>query len=393
MDLLNVSALLRLPRGYSSDIKTMTHPSEWSLVICGGGSGGHLFPALAVVEELKRWQHPPGRIVFLTAERSIDRFVLQREGVEQIALPAVGSHDMRRHPIRATGSLWQATWQARKILKSLPQPVILGTGGFSSVPGILAARWRKCPVVLLEQNVIPGRATSMLARFARHVCLSFEETRRLLPEQISMNFTGNPVRQTIATMKPTAVTTKKRVLVLGGSQGAHAVNDGALRFANQHRELLAGWTIIHQTGESDAARVKQAYQEMKQKAQVAPFFENMPELYSKASFVVTRAGGTSLAEIACAGLPAIIIPYPRSLRNHQLINARHFVGLTAAFMIEQSPLTAFDLELARTMTLLITDKILRTEMANAMRSSATPDAATRVCELLLPLHPGQPPSA
>ncbi|WP_437229654.1 undecaprenyldiphospho-muramoylpentapeptide beta-N-acetylglucosaminyltransferase [Planctomicrobium sp. SH661] len=359
----------------------MLQPSEWSLVICGGGSGGHLFPALAVVEELQQRPLAPQRILFLTGQRSIDRAILDQHGAEQIALPAVDSPSFRRHPVQSLKSLWRATAHASKVLKSLPSPVLLGTGGYGSVPGVLAGRWRKRPIFLMEQNVIPGRATSFLARFARTVCLSFSETRQFLPENIKTEFTGNPVRAAIAQMSPKSAASRKRILVLGGSQGATAVNAAMLRFAAEHSELLKGWTILHQTGHSDCERIRKAYKEMKQKAEVSAFFENMPETYQKAGIIVTRAGGTSLAEIACAGLPAVIVPYPRSLRNHQQINARHFVGRKAAYMIEQGT-SRFDSDFATAIHTLIEDKLQRKIMGQAMRNVAEPEAAQRVADLI-----------
>jgi len=361
----------------------MLRSDEWSLVVCGGGSGGHLFPALAVVEELRQRQAAPERVIFLTPERPIDRQVLEAHGIEQHALNAINSHQLRRQPVRSLQALSLSIWQARRLLRTVPAPVVLGTGGFGSLPGILAARWQKRPILLLEQNVIPGRTTSFLARFARHVCLSFLETRQFLPKALPTENTGNPVRNAIAWMTLHSSDSKKCLLVLGGSQGAAALNDGLIRFAEHHGRQLADWTILHQTGESDRDRVQQAYRRIRQKAEVAAYFENVSELYSRASLVVTRAGGTSLAEIACAGLPAIIIPYPKSLRNHQLINAQHFAGREAACLVEQGPAPQFDLNLTAVLRPLLEEKQRRQDLAAAMRACARPDAAQQVCDLLL----------
>lgn len=365
----------------------MSTPKEWSLVVCGGGSGGHLFPALATIQELRRRQLAPSRIVFLTAERAIDSTVLRDWGVEQVSLPSISSTGLLRHPIRSGRQIWAATRQAKKILRTLPAPVVMGTGGFSSVPGVLAARWRHRPILLLEQNVIPGRATSLLVRFAHAVCLSYLETARFLPPGKRIHVTGNPVRQEIAFLKASSVARKKRLLILGGSQGATAVNQAMLRFVEQNRSALSGWTILHQTGSGEEGPIRKAYQKMKQTAEVAPFFPNMLDLYERASVVVTRAGGTSLAEIACAGLPAVIIPYPRSLRNHQLINARHYVGRGAAVMVEQGEQTRFDSELAAALLPLIEQPELRKSMGAAMKMASNAEAAQTVCDSLLKLAP------
>jgi UDP-N-acetylglucosamine--N-acetylmuramyl-(pentapeptide) pyrophosphoryl-undecaprenol N-acetylglucosamine transferase len=378
--------------------QAMSTPKEWSLVVCGGGSGGHLFPALATIQELRRRQLAPRRIVFLTADRAIDSTVLQDWDVEQIALPSIDSTGILRRPIRSARQIWEATRQAKQILKTLPAPVVMGTGGFSSVPGVLAARWRRRPILLLEQNVIPGRATALLVRFAHAVCLSFLETTRFLPTSKRIHVTGNPVRQEIAYLKTSSVARKKRLLILGGSQGATAINQAMVRFAQQHHTELAGWTILHQTGRNEDDSIRQAYRELNLTAEVAPFFPNMLDLYERASLVVTRAGGTSLAEISCAGLPAVIIPYPRSLRNHQTINARHYVGRNAAVMVHQGASNQFDADLAAALVPLLSSPEQRKSLGVAMKMTSSPDAASAVCDHLLKLspvrrRPNEPPTS
>jgi len=356
---------------------------EWSLVVCGGGSGGHLFPALAVVERLKAQGTSPNRVIFLTADRPIDQQVLLEQGVEQHSLNTINSQQLLRKPVLSVQTMIQAIWQARQLLKTLPHSVILGTGGFSSIPGVLAARWKKRPVILLEQNVIPGRATSSLARFAHHLCLSFTETQPFFATRTPMTVTGNPVRQAIAGLHGQQRLPAKQLLVLGGSQGAAAVNEAVLRFVKAHRGTLSNWTLLHQTGIVDEDRIRTAYQALGQSAEVSAFFQNMPEIYQRAGIVVTRAGGTSLAEIACAGIPAIVIPYPRSLRNHQMINARHFSSQQAALLVEQGPPEQFDADLKKALHTLIDDEPRRCSMAAAMSQLARPMATQQVCDRIL----------
>ncbi|WP_437188449.1 UDP-N-acetylglucosamine--N-acetylmuramyl-(pentapeptide) pyrophosphoryl-undecaprenol N-acetylglucosamine transferase [Planctomicrobium sp. SH668] len=374
----NSHSLIRSP---SPTLIVPSRPaSPWSLVVCGGGSGGHLFPALAVIEQIQTLENPPERVLFLSAERAIDKAILEQHGVEQVTLPAVDSVSFRRHPIRSSRALLKSTQQAIRELNSLTNPIMLGTGGYSSVPGVLAGRWRRHSIVLLEQNIIPGRATTLLLRFAETVCVSFLETQRLIPEKIHTVVTGNPIRQTISQLAAVKSKSLKQILVLGGSQGAIAVNDAMVRYAGRHRSELKGWTIVHQTGVRDAERIAESYKKMNQKAVVSPFFDNMRELYETSGIIVTRAGGTSLAEIACAGVPCVIIPYPKSLRNHQRINAQHFVGRKAAYMIEQGEQIRFDAELETAISKLVLDKEHRKQMAAAMKRVATPEAAQKVCE-------------
>jgi len=359
----------------------MSQP-DWSLVICGGGSGGHLFPALAVIEELQRQPHPPHKILFLTAERAIDQRILGEVDAEQISLPAVASHEFLRHPLRSIFRLSKAVTQARRRLKSLKRPVLIGTGGFGSLPGVLAGVWSRFPVILLEQNVIPGRATTLLARFAKQVCVSFPESRGRFSSHIPVVVTGNPVRRHIAELPGKHSNRSQKLLVLGGSQGAKALNEAMLQFVKRHRQQLAGWTIIHQTGASAVAEVSQGYQELGQPAIVQPFFDHMQTLYEQAELIVTRAGGTSLAEIACAALPAVIVPFPNSLRDHQRANGRYYEVRAAAVVVEQGRGEPFASAFDAAILQLISDTAGRRAMADRMQGLARPDAAKQVASIV-----------
>ncbi len=364
----------------------MPPSNNWTLVVSGGGSGGHLFPALAVIEELMTRERPPSRILFLTADRSIEQTVLNaggsRYGIEHITLPAAESSDFRRRPLRAAWNMFRSIQAAAKVIGNLPSPIVLATGGYGSLPGGLAARWRRVPLILLEQNCVPGRAVSVLARFASHICTSFPgvELEELWPQKTTC--TGNPIRHDIAQLATHRTEGSRRtILVMGGSQGAKRINQAMMTFCRQHTEQLAGWKIVHHTGKSDCPVVQAVYQELGLNAEVSGFFDNVKELYQQTGLVISRAGGTSLAEFACAGIPAILVPYPNSIRDHQEKNAQYFENAGAATLCRQTD-PGFEDHLTTELLRMLGDETLRNRLAGRMQGLAQPNAAKQVVDVI-----------
>ncbi|WP_437191054.1 undecaprenyldiphospho-muramoylpentapeptide beta-N-acetylglucosaminyltransferase [Planctomicrobium sp. SH527] len=357
-------------------------PSNWTLIVSGGGSGGHLFPALAVIEALSESPSPPSRIVFFTTDRGIEQTVLTESPTEQIALSAVESVEFRKRPFRSIWKMSRAILQARRHMKRFPNPIVLATGGFGSLPGGIAAWRNRVPLILLEQNAVSGRATSLLSPLASKICTSFRQTEMNRRWSEKCVFTGNPVRRNIAEQwhRPQE-TDRKILLVMGGSQGAKMINQAMFNFARNHAQLLTGWKIVHHTGITDCPTAEAIYRECDVEAVVSPFFADMPALYRQAGLVVSRAGGTSLAEFACAGIPAILIPYPNSLRDHQAKNAQVFVEAGAALCIKQSD-ADFETGVARELQRVLGNLHLREQMASAMHSLAVLDAAAQVVDVL-----------
>lgn len=363
----------------------MSSTPEWSLVICSGGSGGHLFPALAVVEGLRAQANPPAQILVLSTPREIERRILEEDNLEHVPLPTPSGSDLFRKPLRSLWNLRKSIKVAERFIQDTPEPVVLGMGGFGSVPGVIAARNLGVSIILHEQNLIPGRTTSWLARWAKTVCISFEETRKHLPAGGHVVHTGNPVRREIADLaRMEREPTENIVLVLGGSQGAKSINGTMTAFAAAHRTELAGWKIVHQTGESESQRIADSYKLHRVQAEVAPFFSDMAQRYRSAKLVVTRAGATSLAEIACAGLPALIVPYPNSVRNHQVANAQWYAQKGAAVIVEEQLRNEkgfreqFQSELLR----LLGEQERLASMSAAMRPGAWPSAALHLANVI-----------
>jgi UDP-N-acetylglucosamine--N-acetylmuramyl-(pentapeptide) pyrophosphoryl-undecaprenol N-acetylglucosamine transferase len=220
------------------------------------------------------------------------------------------------------------------------------------------------------------------------VCLSYAQTQTQLPRQAAVTVTGNPVRSSIARLAGERRTARLEeespvLLVLGGSQGARRLNDLLLHLAASQRELLLGWRVRHQTGAADVMRVMAGYRDCGLDAEVQPFFDDMADVYRGAGLVVCRAGGTTLAELACAGLPAVLIPYPRAVADHQTHNARVFVRGGAAVLLPEGDVAPMAEALAGHVRRLRPETDAHHAMSHAMRSLAIPDAADTVASLVL----------
>lgn len=350
-----------------------------SIVFCGGGSGGHLYPAIAIMQEIEL-RSPECQFHFLTTGRDVEQSILSNLKCSHSAYDSVTSRDLFKNPFTAIKRLWSGYRHAIDRFSQHRPDCVIGCGGYGSVPGVLAAKRLGIPVLLLEQNLIPGRATSLLSRIACGTCVSFAETKTLLPRKACSVWTGNPVRREIAELKPDPDSKANTILILGGSQGAHAINKAMEEIITNERELFHDWFVIHQTGVTDAEAVRQAYEQAGQTARVDAYIDDMAEVYRKANLVVSRAGATSLAEISCIGLPAILVPYPHAAANHQVHNAEWYVERHAARMILQESLTS---ELKSVLTEVVRDETQRETMSKMMREVSLPTAAQMVVSVLL----------
>ncbi len=365
------------------------NPHSPRYVFAGGGTGGHLFPGIAVATDLQQ-RDPSAEVAFVGSEREIERQIIARHGYAHHPLEIEPSTSLKRRPLRFLWKNWRAIRQASRMLQEFRPSAVIGLGGFASVPVVIAADRLGIPIVLLEQNVVPGRATRWLSRRAAAVCLSLPLREPGLPANVRTFLTGNPVRAGITELvsEPTDGHSQQPedpvLLVLGGSQGSLAVNAAMCDVAAQQSAALAGWKIIHQTGIADRDAVATRYQQLGVDAQVEAFFPDPADLYRRAGLVVARAGATSLAEIACAGIPAILIPYPGSIGDHQLHNARWFATQGAARIVSQEGTPAgFTARLAEELTDLLSSPETRQPMRTAMRNLARPDAAAEVGQIVL----------
>lgn len=307
------------------------------LIIAGGGTGGHLFPGIAIAEEFLE-RDPGNEVLFVGTERGIEARVLPRLGYPLERIAAAG---MRRvglaARIKGMWMLFAGYLQSERIVREFSPDLVLGVGGYSSGPLVLAARRQNRSCFIHEQNAHPGLTNRLLARLVRRVFVSIEESKKYLPGKKCL-LTGNPLRKLIVEGARQGGNKgdgsgKFNLLVFGGSAGAHRINV-AMTEALPHLAGLAGRIVItHQTGENDLVQVREAYDRAGIQAEVVPFIDDMAGAYGRADLVVCRAGATTIAEVTACGKACIFIPYPYAVDDHQRKNAEALLERDAGFMI------------------------------------------------------------
>lgn len=356
------------------------------LVIAGGGTGGHVFPALALADHLR-----------LTSPASEVLFVGSRGGLEERLVPAQG-HRLELLPVgklRRTGRIAQlrtlatlpvAGVRALSLLRRFAPQAVVGVGGYASGPMVLAAALLRLPIVLLEQNSIPGSTNRFLARMADRVVIAYRHAARYLPADRTL-LLGNPVRREIleGLRGARAPRDPRRpcLLVLGGSQGAHSLNQRMAEVAPGLAQRVAGLRVIHQTGAADEELCRETYRQAGLEAQVHAFVDDMASVYRQADVVLSRAGATTLAELCIAGLPAVLVPYPFAADDHQAENAAEIAEGGGAEVIPQGELSAD--RLLETLAALLGDASRREAMGRAITARAYPDAAAAITAVLAEL--------
>jgi UDP-N-acetylglucosamine--N-acetylmuramyl-(pentapeptide) pyrophosphoryl-undecaprenol N-acetylglucosamine transferase len=371
------------------------------IVFSGGGTGGHLFPGLAVAQRLAA-TIPGVRITFCGAGKPFERRAVSHAGFDYVSLPARPLPQRAREAVAFLVENLACYLAASRFLREEHVAAVVGLGGYASVPmARAAARWH-VPLVLLEQNAIPGKATRWLARRAALICTAFEESGGWLRCKCPIRITGNPVRAGFdeALRSERREMTEKRepgqayptsesslppaqLLVLGGSGGARSLNENVPRALYKIRGQLAGWKIVHQSGESELDSTRTLYAKLDLPATVLPFLSDMPAALAATDLAVCRAGGTTLAELAVAGVPALLLPYPHAADDHQAANARGFAAGGGCITIDERDVPGrLDDQLADMLCFLLANDELRERMSAAMCELARPNAAADVAELI-----------
>ena len=355
------------------------------IIITGGGTGGHLFPGIALASALQE-RYPGCEILFIGTQRQLDKKTLAGFDFQQKSIACMGLKGTGlRHRTRSLLSLPAAVLESWKIIKAFQPDLVFGVGGYVTGPVLLAARLRSVPTCIHEQNSVPGLANRMISCFVSRVFVSIPGDYPFPKQKIVVS--GNPVRREILAAaqhrrRESGSERKKRpltLLVMGGSLGAHRINmlmlEVAARFDEQQKKVLQ---LIHQTGTADEEKVRQGYTAAGVRAEVGAFFSDMASLYSRADLVLARAGATSLAELSVMGLPAILIPYPYAADDHQAGNAEYYVARGGAVMYRESELDSEKLDKILSQLLNDTDKLQ--QMACAMQNTGQPKAVRRILE-------------
>jgi len=347
-------------------------------ILAGGGTGGHVIPALAIANELKK--NYGAEVLFIGTARGIENRLVPAAGYP-LQLVRVGALKNVSLMTRAKTAfdLPRAVWDASRMLNEFAPDVVIGVGGYASGPAMLAAVVKHIPTLAFEPNVVPGFANRVVARFVSGAAVHFEETAKYFRHA---EVTGVPVRQ--AFFEIPVLTNKKRggtptLLVFGGSQGAHAINEAMIRCLPELRRQAPGIHIIHQTGERDYNDARAAYASLGESAEVFKFIEDMPAAFARADLVVCRSGASTVAEITAAGKPAIFVPFPRAADDHQRVNAEALARTGAAVVVEESKLEG--VWLAETIAALLGDARRLQIMSEAARELAHPNAARDIAAM------------
>lgn len=357
------------------------------ILFAGGGTGGHLYSGIAVAREAERLA-PGTEIVFVGTEKGIEAKVLPKEGYRLVFMKVSG--------IKGRGLLGAITGALKvpgalasslSMLRREKPGAVVGIGGYASGPTVMAAAVAGYPTAIVEQNVIPGFTNKLLARAVRRIYAPMDEAVARFPAGRSkIKVTGNPIRRAVvdealAKAAAPAAGAALNLLVFGGSLGAKRINQAMVDALPLLREVRGGIHVVHQTGEKDFEATSAAYAKAGLSADVRPYLHDMGAQYAKADVVLCRAGASTISELLAIGKPAVLVPYPHAIYNHQELNARALEARGAARWIADADLTGE--RLAAAIASLANDPAARSSLSASARALGKPDAATEIATEIL----------
>lgn len=353
------------------------------IILTTGGTGGHIFPALAVAGEIRRRQ-PDADLLFVGSHYGPEAEAAAKADIPFKGLDVRGFLGRGLKAVPAAWHLGKAFFQAMGIIRAFEPGAIAGFGGYASFAPMLAGAAMRVPLLLHEQNAVAGASNRILGHMVREVCVSWPDTQGF---SRPISLTGNPVRAEITRVGTGRLVRPegKNLLVVGGSQGAHALNEYMM--ANAARFKEAGIAVLHQCGKRDWETVARHYRQAGWAgARAVPFIDDMAGAYGEADLVFCRSGASTTAELAAAALPSVLVPFPAAIRDHQTLNARVLADAGAAALIPENELT--DKDAAGMLLKLLADGRKRAEMSRAAMSLATPEAASALVDKLMKItHP------
>jgi UDP-N-acetylglucosamine--N-acetylmuramyl-(pentapeptide) pyrophosphoryl-undecaprenol N-acetylglucosamine transferase len=356
------------------------------LLIAAGGTGGHVYPGVAIAEEWRR-RHPDSEVVFVGTGRGLEAKVIPQAG---FPLRTIGVRGFpRRSPIgmvRAAWALLRSLVQASRLIRDVKPQLVVGTGGYVSGPVVFLARLAGIPVVIQEQNAVPGSTNRWLNLVADQVHISFIESRNYFRRRNNLKLSGNPIRRSLVQQDRDSAysalgldPSRRTLFIFGGSRGARSINEavaGALPLLRGVRDLQVLW----QTGHDDRAEMLERVKGVPFPVRVVAYLDAIEKAYAVADLVICRAGAMTIAEITACGVPAILVPYPHATHDHQAHNARSLAERGAAEMIADKDLSPE--ELRQRIETLFRDEPRRRALGRRARAFAKTDAAQRIVRSL-----------
>jgi len=356
------------------------------VLIAAGGTGGHIYPGIAVAKEVMR-RDAESEILFVGTARGLETKIVPDNGFQLSLINSAGLKNVGFvGKIKGLFILPKSFLEARSLIKSFKPDVVVGAGGYVSGPVLLMASLMRVPTLVMDSNALPGFTNRRLARFVDKAALTFEEALPYFGEKGIV--TGNPVRKEFFDIQPKARDEKVNLLIFGGSQGARAINNAMTDALEHLREFKDKLQITHQTGESDVEKIVEYYKRAEiETANVKPYISNMVDEFGKADLIICRAGATTCAELAAAGKAAIMIPLPTAADDHQRKNAEALQKTGAARMLLQRDLNGESL--ANEIISLINSPEKITEMEAAAKMLARQDAAETTVDIIENLARGK----
>ena len=344
-------------------------------ILAGGGTGGHVIPALAIAQQLQKQYG--AEVLFVGTARGIENRLVPAAGfaLRLVQVGALKNVSLATR-LKTFVDLPQAVWESSRILGEFRPQVVIGVGGYASGPAMMAAILRATPTLVFEPNFVPGFANRVVARFVSGAAVHFAETGKYFRRCV---LTGVPVREAFFTIAESPVNFAPVLLIFGGSQGAHAINQVVMQSVAELLRRIPDLHIIHQTGERDYNDARAVYAQLAGSVEAHRFIDDMPAQFARASLLICRSGASTVAEITAAGKPAIFVPFPRAADDHQKRNAEALQRAGAAVMLEESQLSSESL--IATVSSLLQDRPRLAAMSNAARSLSHPNAAREIAEM------------
>ncbi len=356
-------------------------------ILAGGGTGGHVIPALAIAQELQKLFG--AEVLFIGTARGIETRLVPAAGfpLRLVQIGALKNVSFATR-LKTAFDLPRAIRSASAILHEFRPDVVIGVGGYASGPAMLAAVIKRIPTLAFEPNVVPGFANRLVARMVSGAAVHFPETARYFRKA---KVTGVPVRQAFFEIPARSFQpSRPTLLVFGGSQGAHAINVAMIEAATELCARIPGIHIIHQTGDRDYVDMQAKYAVLEGKAEAYRFIDNMPDFFARADLILCRSGASTVAEVTAAGKPAVFVPFPGAADDHQKRNAQALEKAGAAVMLEQTNLTGTTV--VETVKALLSNAERLAAMSQAARSLSHPHAAYDIAAMAAGMAGAQPKS-